>query len=76
MAPQFLTTLGSIIGVHGERAIDHHVEAGRHSCIECPLHAGQFDVRTGEPISPPAAEPIAKYPVVIEDDTVYVDVPS
>jgi len=44
--------------------------------VTCPLHLSQFDVRTGEPISPPATEPIARYPVIVEGDTVYVDVPD
>ncbi|RWI08725.1 non-heme iron oxygenase ferredoxin subunit [Mesorhizobium sp.] len=31
--------------------------------IECPLHGGRFDVRTGEPLSEPAQEPLSTYPV-------------
>nr|MDQ3988772.1 non-heme iron oxygenase ferredoxin subunit [Actinomycetota bacterium] len=30
-------------------------------------------LRTGEPSSPPATEPVAVYPVTIEGDDVYVD---
>jgi len=30
-------------------------------------------VRTGEPISPPATEPLATYAVAVEGDTVFVD---
>ena len=44
--------------------------------ITCALHLSQFDVRTGEPISPPASEPISRYPVAVEGDTVYVDLPD
>jgi 3-phenylpropionate/trans-cinnamate dioxygenase ferredoxin subunit len=44
--------------------------------LTCALHLSQFDVRTGEPISPPATDPIAKYAVVVEGDTVYVEISS
>jgi len=41
--------------------------------VTCALHLSQFDVRTGEPISPPATDPLATYPVAVEGDTVFVD---
>lgn len=44
--------------------------------VTCALHLSQFDVRTGEPISPPATEPLPKYAVTVEADTVYVDLPG
>lgn len=44
--------------------------------VTCPLHLSQFDVRTGDPISPPATEPIATYPVTVEGDIVSVDLPD
>jgi nitrite reductase/ring-hydroxylating ferredoxin subunit len=34
-------------------------------CIECPLHAGRFDVRTGRALGPPVDEDIKVYPVQI-----------
>jgi len=30
--------------------------------IECPLHQGAFDVRSGQPISAPATRPIKTFP--------------
>jgi naphthalene 1,2-dioxygenase ferredoxin component len=42
-------------------------------CIECPLHQGQFDIRTGEPLCAPVTEPIRTYPVKIEAADVMVD---
>ena len=30
-------------------------------CIECPLHQGQFDVRTGAPLCAPVTEPVRAY---------------
>ncbi len=43
--------------------------------VECPFHAGQFNVRTGEVVSPPPAEPIPTYPVQIEGDDIKVEKP-
>ena len=43
--------------------------------VTCALHLSQFEVRTGEAISPPATEPLPKYSVKVEAGTVYVDVP-
>ena len=40
--------------------------------LECWLHGSQFDLRTGRPLSLPATEPVAVYPVKVEDGTVLV----
>jgi nitrite reductase/ring-hydroxylating ferredoxin subunit len=32
-------------------------------CVECPLHQGLFDLRTGEPRSAPAEHPVQTYRV-------------
>ena len=45
-----------------------------NSTIECWLHGSRFDLRTGEPTTPPATTPIAVYPVKIDGDDVYVSV--
>lgn len=42
--------------------------------IECPLHGGRFDVRTGEPTHEPAELPIGTYPLRAERGVVYVRV--
>jgi 3-phenylpropionate/trans-cinnamate dioxygenase ferredoxin component len=42
--------------------------------IECWLHGSSFDMRTGDPTSLPAFEPVAVYPVRLEGDDVLVDV--
>jgi naphthalene 1,2-dioxygenase system ferredoxin subunit len=38
--------------------------------IECPLHQGRFDVRTGEPVLEPVTESVRTFPVRIEDGQV------
>ena len=42
--------------------------------IRCSCHGSVFDLRTGDPIYPPATHPIAVYPVREEDGEVYVGV--
>ncbi|MEV4312348.1 non-heme iron oxygenase ferredoxin subunit [Actinocrispum sp. NPDC049592] len=43
--------------------------------IECWLHGSCFDLRTGQPSSPPATEPVDVYAVRVDGDDVYVDPP-
>lgn len=40
--------------------------------ITCPRHAARFSLLTGEALSPPAYEPIAIFPVRIENGLVQV----
>ncbi|MFC0625306.1 non-heme iron oxygenase ferredoxin subunit [Kribbella deserti] len=42
--------------------------------IECWLHGSRFDLRTGEPLSLPAYDPVPVYPVRVDGDDVLVDV--
>lgn len=46
------------------------------SCVECPRHGAMFDLQTGAALSLPATEPIAVYPVHIEVDSIFVEIPS
>ena len=41
--------------------------------IECWLHGSRFDLRTGEPTTLPAFEPVAVYPVQVDGDDLLVD---
>ena len=40
--------------------------------IECPLHQGTFDIRTGQPTCAPVTEAIRSYPVQIEGGRVFI----
>ena len=40
--------------------------------IECPLHQGKFDVRTGAPTCQPVTDAVRTYPVRIEAGRVYL----
>ena len=44
--------------------------------IECPLHGGGFEIRTGLPASFPVVVPARMYDVRIEDDTILLGVPA
>jgi len=41
--------------------------------IECWLHGAEFDLRTGEALTPPAVAPIKVYPVIVDGDSVTVE---
>lgn len=40
--------------------------------VECPLHGGSFNIKTGEPMSRPCEIPLQTYQVVLESDDVYI----
>ena len=40
--------------------------------VECPRHGSEFDLRTGEPLSLPATQPVPTYEVSIVDGNVYL----
>ena len=41
--------------------------------IECPLHFGAFDYRTGDPTVPPVCVALKTYPVTVEGEDVFVE---
>ena len=49
---------------------DGFVEDGR---IECPLHQGQFDIRSGKALCAPVTEDLRTYAVKLEGDDVFID---
>jgi 3-phenylpropionate/trans-cinnamate dioxygenase ferredoxin subunit len=42
--------------------------------VICPRHGANFDLRTGRALTLPAFEPVATYPVTVEDGIVLVEV--
>lgn len=44
--------------------------------LTCALHLSRFDLASGEPLDPPADEPLAVYPVTIEDGRIIVEYPG
>ena len=44
--------------------------------LECALHGSRFDLKSGEPDSPPAVRPVRVFPVRLEAEDVLVDLPD
>lgn len=42
-------------------------------CIECPLHQGRFDIRTGRALCAPLTEDLRVFRVKVEDEQVFAD---
>ena len=42
--------------------------------LECPLHGGAFDIKTGKPTSFPVVTPVDMYPIKIEDDQILIGI--
>lgn len=67
-------------GYHATGDICSHDEASLAegelfgNVVECPLHGARFDVRTGKALSLPAVYPVPTYTVLVEDDTIKVEV--
>lgn len=57
---------------------DEHLENGIviDCVIECPLHQGRFDVRTGKALSAPVCVDLKTWPVKLEDGDVFIKVPA
>jgi nitrite reductase/ring-hydroxylating ferredoxin subunit len=45
----------------------------RGSVLECPLHGGKFDVRTGRSVAAPIRRPARTFPVRIADGVVAIE---
>ncbi len=42
--------------------------------IECPRHGSLFDLKTGKPLTLPAYVPVDTFAVIIEDETIKLEV--
>ncbi|MFL5831484.1 MAG: Rieske (2Fe-2S) protein [Solirubrobacteraceae bacterium] len=42
--------------------------------VECPRHGSRFDLKTGTPITLPAYVPVETFPVIIENETIKLEV--
>ncbi len=42
--------------------------------VECPRHGSLFDLKTGKPMTLPAYVPVDTFPVIIEDQTIKLEV--
>jgi nitrite reductase/ring-hydroxylating ferredoxin subunit len=58
---------------HGQASLTEGFLDGE--VVECPLHGGAFDVRTGEVVSRPCTVNLKTYPVSIVDGMITVSCP-
>ena len=42
--------------------------------VECPRHGALFDLKSGKPLTLPAYEPVDTFTVIVEDDTIKLEV--
>jgi 3-phenylpropionate/trans-cinnamate dioxygenase ferredoxin subunit len=42
--------------------------------VECPRHGSLFDLKTGRPLTLPAYRPVDTFAVIVEDDTIKLEV--
>ena len=57
---------------HGPGSLSEGLLEGE--VIECNFHNGQFNVRTGEVVSPPCMVPIRTYAAMVENGRVLIEV--
>ncbi len=70
-------TADRVFAVRNECSHAHEtLDCGRmkYGWISCPVHGARFDLETGEPLNPPATQPIQTYEVRIVGETIEVAV--
>lgn len=56
----------SVVCSHGQASLaDGYLEGYE---IECPLHQGLFDIRTGAAVGAPCTEPVKSYPARLNEN--------
>jgi naphthalene 1,2-dioxygenase system ferredoxin subunit len=62
----------SVVCSHGQASLaDGYLEG---YLIECPMHQGTFDVRTGAAVGAPCTVPVRSFPVRVANDVIEVEV--
>jgi 3-phenylpropionate/trans-cinnamate dioxygenase ferredoxin subunit len=70
-------TADRVFAVRNECSHAHEtLDCGRMKAgwISCPVHGARFDLATGEPLNPPATQPIETFEVRIVGDSIEVAV--
>lgn len=58
---------------HAEAALSEGEVDEDELTLECPLHGSLFALETGTPRTLPAFEPVATYPVTVQDGLLFVE---
>ena len=64
----FFATAGMC--THEAQSLDEGIVVG--NVIECPLHQGRFNIKTGRALSAPVCVDLKTFPIKIEDDVIYL----
>ena len=56
---------------HGNALLTDGYQEGDE--IECPFHGGAFSIKTGEPTAFPCQIAIKSYPVIVENNEVFIE---
>ena len=56
---------------HGHALLSEGFQEGE--VIECPLHGGAFDIRSGEPVALPCSERIPTYEAITENGEIFIN---
>ena len=61
-------------GISSHEAV--HLEDGlvMDDEIECPMHQGIFNIKTGKAISPPACVDLKTYPVKVDNGKIFINI--
>ncbi|TMC48310.1 MAG: bifunctional 3-phenylpropionate/cinnamic acid dioxygenase ferredoxin subunit [Chloroflexi bacterium] len=57
---------------HAEASLSEGELYPDECAIECPLHGSTFNLRTGEPLTLPAVEPVRAHRIAVEDGLIKV----
>lgn len=41
--------------------------------VECPLHGAEFDLKTGEVLTPPASKAVVCYQISTDEESIYIE---
>jgi 3-phenylpropionate/trans-cinnamate dioxygenase ferredoxin subunit len=78
--PVLLVNLGGVIRAVQGICSHEYFELDRGfltgDAVTCALHLSRFDLASGEALDPPADEPLAVYPVTIENGRILVEWPA
>ncbi len=55
---------------HQQQPLDEGIVTGM--VIECPLHGGRFDIKSGKALSPPVCVDLKTYAVKVEGEQIFI----
>lgn len=73
-----LSMIGGVVYAVSGTCTHEETDLGQGFLLEdrvvCPLHLSQFELKTGAAVNPPATDPLKRFNVKVEGETIYVEV--